>query len=110
MCSKDVNSILQQTSIHGLETFEWSILINELEMYAPTLMSILKGCTRTQHQRHNREGVIGICAAVLLKYRNYRMNLVQKMISTILHAGHSGKLVSTISAHHLISNIACVLM
>lgn len=66
MCSKNVNSILQQTSTEALNAFQWPDLIEELEEYAPTFMLILKACTCTRHQRPNRFGVIGVCAAMLL--------------------------------------------
>jgi len=91
MCSKQVNSILQQTSF---ESFHWTKLIAELEEHAPIFSTFLKACTRTNHERSNRLGVMGICAAIILKFRYHRMSLVQEIISTVLHAGHSGKQVS----------------
>lgn len=92
MCSNDVNSILQRTS--AVSSFQWVDLLNELESHAPTLMTILNSATITRGYRCNRSGVIGMCAALLLKFRYNRMNVVQKLISTILHAGHAGKQVS----------------
>ena len=100
MCSKQVNSILQQSSV---ENFHWTNLIIELEEHAPIFSAILKACTRTKHERPNRLGVMGICAAIVLKYRYRRMSLVQKIISTVLHAGHSGKQV--LACQHLLTLI-----
>lgn len=93
MCTHNVDSILQQASCESLINFQWINLISELQKHAPTLMTILNACTKTRRQRENRNGVIGMCAAVLLNFRHNRMSLVQKLISTILYAGHSGKQV-----------------
>ena len=90
LCSKPVRSILQQSSF---ENFHWADLITELEEHAPVFSAILKACTQTKHERCNRLGLMGICAAIVLKFRYHRMSLVQKIISTVLHAGHSGKQV-----------------
>ena len=92
MCSHNVNSILRKTS--ALSSFRWVDLVNELEAHVPTLMMILNSATKTRCYRSNRIGVIGMCAALLLKFRYSRMSLVQKLISTILYAGHTGKQVS----------------
>lgn len=92
MCSHNVDSILQKTS--ALRSFQWIDLVNELEVHAPTLMTVLESATKTRCCRSNRTGVIGMCAALLLKFRYSRMSLVQKLISTILYAGHTGKQVS----------------
>ena len=37
--------------------------------------------------------VIGMCAAILLRHRNTHMNLVQRIISTLLYSGHAPKQV-----------------
>ena len=92
MCSHKVDSILQRTS--ALSSFQWIDLMNELEAHAPTLLTVLNSATRTRRDRCNRDGVIGMCAALLLKFRYNRMSLVHKVISTILYAGHSSKQVS----------------
>lgn len=103
MCTHDVNSILRQTSCESLGNFQWCNLISELQQHAPTLMTILNACTKTRRYRKNKNGVIGMCAAMLLKFRYNRMSLVQKLISTILYAGHSGKQVNMLYALNNIS-------
>ena len=94
MCTKKVNSILQQSSANAMEEFDWSKLINELKTHAPTFLKILEACTRTRHYRNNRLGIIGVCTAILLKFRYHHMSLVQKILSVVLQAGHSGKQVN----------------
>ena len=90
MCSHSVKSVLQNNSPLN---FCWSDLLSELNIHAPTLMTILNYATQTRRERRNRDGVKGMCAAILLKFRYDEMSVVQKLISTILYAGHSSKQV-----------------
>ena len=76
----------------GLGLFRRKNLIKELPQHAPTLLHVLKGCTLTKHKK-NRNATIGMCAAILLRFRNQKMNLLQRIISLILYAGHSAKMV-----------------
>ena len=41
----------------------------------------------------NDNAVIGMCAAILLCHHNSHMNLVQRIISTLLYSGHAPKQV-----------------
>ena len=91
MCSHSVKSVLKNSS---LMDFQWNDLLNELDIHAPTLMTILNYATQTRRGRPNRDGVKGICATILLKFRYDEMSMVQKVISSILYAGHCGKQVS----------------
>ena len=43
----------------------------------------------------NTKTVVGVCAAIILKHRQPKMNLLQKIISLILYAGHASKKVIT---------------
>ena len=61
---------------------------------APTLLALLEFCTYTRKPRVNRMAVLGMCVALLLKFSFHKMCLVQKIISLILYAGHSGKQVN----------------
>ena len=70
LCSKPVGSILQQSLF---ENFHWAEVITELEEHAPVFSAILKACTRTKHEKCNRLGVMGICAAIVLKFRYHQM-------------------------------------
>lgn len=93
MCSERVNSILSSQSMSDLKTFSWKALLSELSSNAPVFLSILQSCTHTRKPRQNKDGVIGMCCAILLKFRYQNMCLVQKILSLILHAGHCGKQV-----------------
>ena len=85
-----MNSILRSNNI---ESFTWEKLLDELKHNAPTFLGFLQTCVHTSTLRSNSEAVVGICAAIILKHRYNRMNLVQKILSLILHAGHAGKQV-----------------
>lgn len=91
MCSEKVDSIL---SSQDLKAFSWKVFLAELSSNAPILLSILQSCTCTRKPRQNRDGVIGMCCAILLKFRYQKMCMVQKIISSILYAGNSGKQVA----------------
>ena len=94
MCSEKISSCLrkQEEDIYG--EFTWEMIHDELKANAPVLLSLLQACTLTRKSRENRKAVIGICVAILLKHRFSKMSLVQRIISLILYAGHSGKQVS----------------
>ena len=68
--------------------------MEELHANAPVLISILRAATKTRVCRSNTNAVVGTCTAILLKHRNPKMGLLQKIISLILYSGHASKQVS----------------
>ena len=93
MCSERVNSILSSQCSSHLRQFTWDKLLQELLLNAPVFLSVLLSLTQTRQPRLNRAAIIGMCSALLLKLRFSKMSTVQKLISLILYAGHSGKQV-----------------
>ena len=93
MSSDKTESILGKQNMADLKSFSWSKVLNELSSNAPILLSILFSCTHTRKPRTNKNAVIGMCSAILLKFRNSKMSMVKKMLSLILYAGNSGKQV-----------------
>ena len=91
MSSDKVESVLQSQNIDHLKSFHWDILLQELSEFAPILSSHLTSATKTRVSRSNTDAVIGMCAAILLNHQNPEMNLIQKINSRILYAGHSSK-------------------
>ena len=75
MSSDKTESILGK---HDLKSFSWSKVLNELSSNAPILLSILFSCTHTRKPRTNRNVGIGMCSAILLKFRNSKMSMVKK--------------------------------
>ena len=93
-------SCLRLRSLDALESFSWEKLCMELQSSAPTLYQVLHGCvnvkrrqrsTKTHHPSNT--AILGVCAAVLLRHRNQNLNLLQRIISLILHSGHAAKQV-----------------
>ena len=88
-----------------LQSFTWDKLCEELKRRAPTVHSFLTACCDVKQRqrplksakrvtRHtNPSAVVGVCTVVLLRHRNQRMNVLQHLVSLILHHGHAGKQV-----------------
>ena len=96
MCSDNIKSSLQSQSKEKLTSgLSWDQLHSELSKNAPTLLSFLQACTKTRVARPNTKAVVGVCAAIILKHRQPKMNLLQKIISLILYAGHASKVISS---------------
>lgn len=93
MCMDSRCSILRSGSAQDLKNFTWDALLVEAVETAPVLSEILQQCTHTSQLRSNRPAVIGMCLSILLKHRFAKMSLVQKIMTLILYAGHSGKQV-----------------
>ncbi len=94
LVSHDTNSMLQSQDIRSMETFTWDVIMEELRLHAPKLLILFQAITETkQKDEHKRNGIIGMCVSILLKYRLSRMSLVQKIISVIIYAGHASKQV-----------------
>lgn len=110
MCARRTGSILRQSSVQAITEFSWDTLSAELQRLAPTLYSLLKGCVDVKRRRQKKpqKGVqhrritkrhpsntatIGVCASILLRHKNVHMNALQRIISLVLHSGHSGKMV-----------------
>ena len=70
MCSDKAKSFLQYQSASAL-VFEWDNLIAELSIHAPVLLSLLSSCTMMLKPRQNWSAVIGMCCALLLKFRYF---------------------------------------
>lgn len=97
MSSHKTKSILASQDIADIKAFTWSKVLNELSSNAPILLSILMSCTYRRRPRLNRNAVIGMCSAILLKFRYSKMSMVQRILSLILRAGSSGKQVCIIN-------------
>lgn len=93
-------SILQSQNIKNIKNFSWDLILEEMKVYAPMLLQLLTGLTTTKSLRLNQKATIGTCAAILMKHRNAKMSLVQKIISMILYAGHASKQVCNCYNYH----------
>ena len=102
--TKTGSSCLRQRTLDALQTFSWAKLHLEFKSKAPTLYRVLQGCVNVHRKeragkqgsvkrRPNDTAVLSVCAAILLRHRNQHLNILQRIISLILHSGHAGKQV-----------------
>ena len=101
MASDSGNSILQSQNPDHLERFTWDKLLGGLSMFAPVLKSLLSSATSAKVHHSSTDAVIGLCAAIFIKHCNSNVNLVQKINSLIVYAGHSSKQVQFCSGRTL---------
>ena len=121
LCSNDSKSVLRESSLEALSSFTWDKLSSELSTRAPTFYAVLHACVNTKQKgnapesknwRSSKSAVLGMCAAIILRNCHHHMNLVQRIVSLILHSGHSAKQVSlNITCHsqcfHVHMNVRC---
>lgn len=120
LCAKSTRSLLQQSSVMAISEFSWEALAEELERVTPTLYAILKGCVSVKRRQRNSpetarqrkqpsdNAVLGVCASILLRHKNVHMNTLQRIISLVLHSGHSAKQVHIVNAPvHKIICLSC---
>ena len=106
ICSKQASSILRKRSPDAMKSFTWADFIQEMEQSSPVFCQILKECVHRKRRKVSKQGVsyavddaavIGMSAAILLRHRNTHMNLVQRIISTLLYSGHAPKQACTLA-------------
>ena len=92
ICSKQASSILRERSPDAMKSFTWADFIQEMEQSSPVFCQMLKECVQRKRRKAKQgtsyavddAAVIGMSVAMLLRHRNTRMNLVQRIISTLL--------------------------
>ena len=100
VCALNPMSILRNRGPEALKSFLWSTLVEELKKRAPSTVSLLEACCKRQYRYgtpkwliSNRNMLVSIVCSVMLRMRSQRMNLIQRMVSVILYAGHASKQV-----------------
>lgn len=104
MCSKKKPSLLRGAQAEDLLSFSWDKLEAETQALAPTLHGMLRGMVEvkrrvrtsrnTKHTyRPSNAAILGMCVTILLRHKDTRMSLFQKIVSLILNGGHASKQV-----------------
>ena len=95
MVSDNVGSLLRSNNMDDMKCFSWSKLVDELRVHAPTLLHLLQAMVKKKKScnRPPADGIIGVCASILLKHHYDKMSMVQKIISVVLYSGHASKQV-----------------
>ena len=100
--SKKANSILRNKTKAGLLSFSWDKVWKELEMHAPIFLGLLEAILRGKTAKISRtQPIVCMVVAIMAKYINSRMNVVQSYISLLLHAGHCSKQVKSNNRYNL---------
>ena len=95
ICSDEHDSILRLKSKPALEHFSWETVWEELSQNAPMLMSLLLNLVpSSKRDSESVKPALCVCASVILKLNNQKMNLVQSAVSLVLKAGHATKQVN----------------
>ena len=90
-----------------LANFSWDDLASELKIKAPVLHAFLTTCVDVKRRRRtvkttrttSSAAVMGVCASILPRHKNQHMNILQHIVSLILHRGHAGKQVNVACAY-----------
>ena len=94
LCSDKHYSILRLKSKPALENFTWKTVWLELEQNAPTFLVLLVGLLPgSKQQLDSVRPALCMCASILLKLTNQKVDLVQTVVSLVLKAGHATKQV-----------------
>lgn len=84
ICSDKHDSILRMKFKEALERFTWVRVWRELSDHVPTLLRVIGS-----RNSEKAKPALCVCAMILLKLRNPKMNLVQALVSLVLKAGHA---------------------
>lgn len=94
VCSDQHDSILKLKSKPALECFSWETVCKELSQNTPMLMSLLSNLIPPSKQASESvKPALCMCASIILKLNNQKINLVQSVVSLILKAGQATKQV-----------------
>ena len=95
ICSDSHDSILRMKTKTALELFSWERVWLELKTHAPMLVALLVQLLPPSKRKSADviHPALCICASILLKLRNNKVNVVQVMMAVILKAGHASKQV-----------------
>ena len=89
MCSDNTGSSQRSKDKKQTSDFPWQNVLQEVKEHCSTLVGILQTCTVTKSKRNNAHIICAI-VCMLCTFRWSNMSLFQRLISTILYAGHTG--------------------
>ena len=94
LASLKENSLLRDKSRDTLLSFSWDKMWQELAVKTPTLLTILETILSCKTISFSKlQPIPCIIIAILAKFVNPQLNLVQSYISILLYAGHCSKQV-----------------
>ena len=94
LASRKGNSLLRNRSKEAFLSFSWDSMWQELVAKTPTLLTILETVLSCKTMSLSKiQPILCIIIAILAKFINPALNLVQSYISILLYAGHCSKQV-----------------
>ena len=94
LASRKENSLLRNKSKDALLSFSWDSMWQELAVKTPTLLTLLETVLSCKTMSLAKiQPIPCTIIAILAKFMNPALNLVQSYISILLHAGHCSKQV-----------------
>ena len=106
LCTVRNASVMRATEPIALRSFSWESFGTEVKETAPSLFAVLDGSLEVhvppsrekrrktgKTRRVSKAAILGLCTAILCRYRNQSMNLVQRLVSILLYKGGANKQV-----------------
>lgn len=103
VCKVKTSSVLRSGDMKGVQNFSVKFVLDEMKKYAPTVLAFLQSCvsiqalvkaTRRKSSVVDKDQIVAVCSAILLRGISQRMNQFQRLVSTILYCGYCCKTVS----------------
>jgi hypothetical protein len=94
LCSDKVASSFGKSKVSDLMCIDWGKMIEEVKVHAPCWSSMILSCFRTLNKNKRSDPLVLMIVSLLCNFRKRSMNVIQKVISIILYAGHCSKKVS----------------
>jgi hypothetical protein len=91
-CSQEGKSLYGKKSPADLRSFNWSNLASDLKRTMPTFHSTLEACFESKPQ-HKKDIVIAFLGGIIIKQRNHKVSLMQRLFSLLMYASHCPKQV-----------------
>ena len=88
LCSDRVSSIQQSKTKDSICCFPWDEIRTEIAEHCPVLYSLLLNCTNTDIEKSQH--IICTIVCMICKFHRSNMSLLQRLVSTLLYAGHVG--------------------
>jgi len=104
LCSDCHDSILRITTKPAVELFTWERVWLKMQLNVPLLLSFLTNLiSPTKRDDRSIKPALCMCASIILKLQNQKLNVVQTMIGLVLKGGHATTEVCTVHCINYLS-------
>ncbi len=99
LCSDNFSSSLLQQDASDFRTFDFNIVIQEAKRCTPTLHQLLTQFLRKKSVKRDDSAILATLICIMAYHHRNRINLFQKIVSLLQHAGHCSKMVRLITCY-----------